>query len=155
MNVECQLRSRCGHGLGLASYMFKKRELCISPLFLSISMLVMAACLPCSGFPASILRVNASAIGINNGTSWADAYVDLQAALAVAKAGDEIWVAAGTYKPTNGIDRGKSFVLVAGTRLYSGFAGTTETTHSQRDGKAHETILSGDIGVQGEISDNS
>ena len=118
---------------------------------LVICVVVLAAGLPCPGFAASILRVKAGAAGANNGASWANAFVDLQAALAAAKSGDEIWVAAGIYKPTYGTDRAKSFVLVAGAGLYGGFAGTeSETTREQRDWKTHETILSGDIGEPGD-----
>ena len=105
---------------------------------------------------ASILRVKAGAMGANNGSSWSNAYTDLQAALAVAKSGDEIWVAAGTYKPTYGNDRNQSFVMPDGVALYGGFAGIeTETNRQQRDWKTHVTILSGDIGAQRDISDNS
>ena len=43
----------------------------------------------------NIIYVNAGAAGGNNGTSWTDAYTDLQSALARASAGDEIWVAKG------------------------------------------------------------
>ena len=135
MNGKSQLRSRCGHGLGLAEYTFKKWEILRSPRFLAISMLVMIACLPCPSFAANILRVKADAKGANNGSSWTNAYTDLQAALAKAKAGDEIWVAAGTYKPTNGTDRTKSFVMTAGVAIYGGFAGIIETTRTQRNWK--------------------
>ncbi|MCQ3947989.1 MAG: hypothetical protein DPW21_15050, partial [Anaerolineae bacterium] len=97
--------------------------------------------------------VDINANGLNNGSSWDDAYSDLQSALADS-ACTEIWVAAGTYKPTSGGDRGISFNLKSGVELYGGFAGT-ETQRSERDVDANETILSGDIGTQGDKNDNS
>lgn len=102
----------------------------------------------------AVVRVKVGATGVGNGHSWVDAYTDLQPALAVAKAGDEIWVAAGTYKPTAGTDRAKSFVMVAGVGLYGGFAGT-ETAREERDWQAHATILSGEIGAVGDQTDNT
>ena len=94
------------------------------------------------------------ATGTHTGTSWTNAFADLQSALAAASSGDEIWVAAGTYKPTTGTDRTISFALKNGVGIYGGFAGG-ETLRSQRNPIANITILSGDIGVVGDSSDNS
>lgn len=98
--------------------------------------------------------VKASATGTNNGTSWANAYTSLQSALTIAAANDEIWVAAGTYKPTTGTDRAISFVMKNDLAIYGGFAGT-ETLLSERNYTTNVTILSGDIGTVNDNSDNS
>lgn len=92
--------------------------------------------------------------GMQTGATWGDAFTDLQAALAVAHSGDAIWVAGGTYKPTLGADRTVSFRLVDGVQLFGGFSGT-ETALSQRDFETNKTILSGDIGIPGELTDNA
>ena len=102
----------------------------------------------------AIIYVNANATGANDGTSWENAYTDLQDAIAVSEATDQIWTAAGTYQPTAGTNRTISFVLPEGVRLYGGFAGV-ETSLEQRDVEANVTELSGDIGTLDDNTDNS
>lgn len=89
-----------------------------------------------------------------NGSSWQYAFDDLQEAIAIAEPGDSIWVAEGTYFPTPYNNRAFSFYLNPGVKIFGGFEGT-ETALSQRDWESHETILSGDIGVPGDSTDNS
>jgi len=93
---------------------------------------------------AEVRHVDASASGAADGSSWQDAFPGLQAALAVAQPGDEIWVAAGVYTPSAS-DATASFVMRDGVALYGGFDGT-ETALALRDWVANETHLSGDIG---------
>lgn len=86
-------------------------------------------------------------------SSWGNA-CDLQSALSSAVAGDEIWVAEGTYYPTDGTDRTVSFELKNGVAVYGGFIGT-ETALDQRNWVEHPTILSGNVGDVDDASDNS
>jgi hypothetical protein len=99
------------------------------------------------------IYVNFSAEGSNDGTSWSNAFTDLQDALAAAVSGDQIWVAAGTYKPTTS-DRSIFFRLASGVKIYGGFAGD-ETQLNERQLDPSLTVLSGDIGTIGDDTDNS
>ena len=112
-----------------------------------------------AGISGGIVYVNASASGSNNGSSWANAFTDLQSALSLARANpscvSQIWVAKGTYRPTSGTDRTISFSMVNGVAIYGGFNGTTETQLSQRNWATNVTTLSGDIGTAGNDLDNS
>ena len=100
------------------------------------------------------IYVNDNATGENDGSSWANAYTDLQDAIAASEATDQIWVAAGTYQPTANTNRQLSFVLPEGVELYGGFAGT-ETAIEQRDVAVNISELTGDIGTAGDNTDNS
>jgi hypothetical protein len=76
----------------------------------------------------------------NPGASWAQAKATIGAAWAAAGAGDEVWVAAGTYpERLHNPVVGGAAVDVA---LYGGFAGT-ETAREQRDPQAHPTVIDG------------
>ncbi|MGA9531840.1 MAG: choice-of-anchor Q domain-containing protein [Anaerolineales bacterium] len=98
---------------------------------------------------AGTIYVDVDATGGDTGASWADAYPNLQDALAAATSGDQIWVAEGVYYPdvgggTTPDDRTATFYLVDGVEIYGGFDGT-ETSVAQRDWTTQITVLSGDI----------
>jgi len=100
-----------------------------------------------------IIYVDDDAVGANNGTSWADAYVYLQDALADANSAEkpvEILVAQGIYKPDQGAnqtagDRTATFQLINGVTLKGGYAGVRTPDPNARDINTYETILSGDL----------
>ena len=92
------------------------------------------------------VRATATA-GANNGSSWDDAYLSLQDALANAATGAVIHVAAGTYFPApDSTDRTLSFELINGVQILGGYpADSTGTTLADRDPQANPTVLSGDL----------
>jgi hypothetical protein len=107
---------------------------------------------------AATMHVKADATGANDGSSWANAFTSLQPAIASAQHGDEVWVAAGTYRPTSWPNGGSGvrlmhFSLRTGVAVLGGFAGT-ETEAGGRNPAANPTLLCGDIGVAGDASDN-
>ena len=76
--------------------------------------------------------------GNKNGTSWANAYADVQTAIdsAYNAGGGEVWIAKGTYK------HGSAMTMKNNVHIYGGFAGT-ETSKEERV-EGNNTILDGE-----------
>ncbi|MBR4597088.1 MAG: right-handed parallel beta-helix repeat-containing protein, partial [Opitutales bacterium] len=95
----------------------------------------------------------------NNGLSWATAKRTIQAAMNLAESSDSIWVAEGTYYPTdnasNNTDKTLSFTTKNGVKMYGGFPKTGTPAMSNRDPSKYATILSGNIGDVNSSTDNS
>ncbi|MGD2111122.1 MAG: choice-of-anchor Q domain-containing protein [Phycisphaerae bacterium] len=92
--------------------------------------ITLSACLPVT---ADVIYIDAAAKGANTGITWANAHPTLAGAIASAQAGDELWVAAGTYGPIE---------LKSGVRVYGGFAGT-ETAAASADPETNKTYIDG------------
>ena len=92
--------------------------------------------------------------GMGDGASWQTAAGDLQMILAQCQAGDEVWVAAGTYLPSYTGDRNASFFIPDGVQVFGGFAGF-ERTAEERNPQVNMTMLSGNIGSPASAEDNS
>ncbi|WP_341228626.1 3-coathanger stack domain-containing protein [uncultured Arcticibacterium sp.] len=115
---------------------------CILPL-------IIIFCLVQTSVFATTRYVKPTASGAGDGSSWANASADLQAMINASASGDEVWVAAGVYKPladgsgnTSPTDsRNKLFYMRDGVKLYGGYSGAGTT----RDFSTYKTILSGDI----------
>ncbi len=96
--------------------------------------------------------VKADAAGTGDGSSWANAFTDLQAAIN-ASGGVPIWVAAGTWHPAPpGGNQTATFAIDSNVPLYGGFSGT-ESSLSERDIAANPTVLSGDLGDDDVLDD--
>ncbi|TQE98899.1 MAG: T9SS type A sorting domain-containing protein, partial [Spiribacter salinus] len=118
----------------------------------------------------SILYVDAAASGTGTGSSWDDAFPNLQDGLNAASGLDVIVIAAGTYTPSERLeaddDRTATFEVTGekdGLQIYGGWSGSesfsdvsdVENALDSRDRSANETILSGDIGTEDDTSDNA
>ncbi|MEO1514150.1 MAG: choice-of-anchor Q domain-containing protein [Bacteroidota bacterium] len=124
-----------------------------SRLFLSFAFFFTTICV----LSATVVYVDITATGSDNGRSWTNAYTDLQDALDKARntpSVTEIWVATGTYLPSQNGDRAASFELVPGVAIYGGFKGT-ESLRSEREPQANQVVLSGNIGDATTDADNS
>jgi len=113
----------------------------------------------CGVVASSVWYVNANNTSPAGGTSWSTAFLDLQDALDVASSGNQIWVAQGTYYPsdTGGSNdtREAAYRLIAGVEIYGGFAGN-ETDVDQRQPTVNQVYLSGDLnGDDNGSGDNS
>jgi hypothetical protein len=114
----------------------------------------MLSCLSAAQAQAqNVIYVDSGASG-GDGSSWTEAFIDLQDALVSATAGSEVWVAAGIYYPSNDQNRETSFHMVEGVAMYGGFSGD-EKSLEQRDWEENRTVLSGNIGARDDKTDNS
>lgn len=117
--------------------------------------LILSVFIPQIIFSQNIRYVNQNVSGgLQNGTSWENAYIDLQEALQIAQPNDQIWVAEGIYYPTATLDRTISFELKRGVKLLGGFHGT-EHQAGERNPEIYQSRLSGNIGNLASSSDNS
>jgi hypothetical protein len=101
---------------------------------------------------AQIIYVDKDASGNNDGTSWTDAFTDLQDAINDATASDEIWIAQGTYNPDSEGDSFKITGGIDGVKVYGGFE--SGDAFGDRDPTANKTILSGDLSGDDTDPDN-
>ena len=110
----------------------------------------------CHCSPMDKIYVNKLNPGTNNGSSWQHAFYSLPFALdhAALCNKETIWIAQGTYFPTTGNNRYISFRPPQDVSIFGGFIGN-EMNLNTRNWVVNQTILSGDIGIQNSIVDNS
>jgi predicted outer membrane repeat protein len=121
-------------------------------LVLSLLLLIVCGKNTASGI---VIYVDEHANGLNNGSSWQNAFNDLQYALMLSLDGDEIHVAHGVYTPYRGViqnsdgsdtrSRSAAFRIFNDIILLGGFAGIRGTIPDERNFEKYKTILSGDL----------
>lgn len=93
----------------------------------------------------------------NDGSSWGKAFATLTKALEMARSGDKIWVAAGTYTGTikgnqNNVDDAKNihkqpyaYEMKEGVNVYGGFPDSGTPGEDDRDPNTYKTYLQAQI----------
>ena len=111
--------------------------------------LLIAFLCPAITFSQQQIYVNASATGANDGTSWMNAYTDLNRALRKAINAD-IFLAEGVYIPTNDKNgklpadrRNATFLINCGVRLKGGYRVVNGFRVSWS--LKYKTVISGDV----------
>ena len=105
----------------------------------------------------SIVYVDINSTGLNNGNSWENAFTHLESAVSQASICDtikEIWVKEGTYAANLIENRDKGFILPEGITLRGGFPAIGSPDITSYDPIVNRVILSGDIGILNNSSDN-
>lgn len=127
------------------------RAICVAFVFSSIGP---------SALGQTIFFVDRTATGAADGTTWSNAFTDVQSALnaaALAAGSKEIRVAKGTYRPdTTGLidPRTATFALQADLQVLGGYPGHAAADPDLRDVLGNPTLLSGDIGTPGLDTDD-
>jgi hypothetical protein len=113
-------------------------------------------CFPIPTYNPRRIYVRASADSSSaDGSTWQKAYPDLARVLStIARRGDTIWVAKGTYYPTKNRDRNISFQIPSGVVLLGSFNGD-ESSPARRSLLLTSSNLSGDIGEANKEEDNT
>lgn len=114
----------------------------------------------------SVVYVAADAPAGGDGNTWATAFNNLNEGIEAAGIGimqRDVWIKEGIYRPDRIANpnstptpnnRENTFYIRYTLKIYGGFAGN-ETSISQRNIGLHPTILSGDLGVLNNNSDNA
>ena len=97
------------------------------------------------GVVPGIIYIDTNATGNNDGSSWSDAYSDLNLALAGLRGSEELWLTGGTYSldPSSSATNSRFTIAADDVSIYGGFAGG-ELTRGARDTALNETIITGD-----------
>jgi hypothetical protein len=93
--------------------------------------------------PLRTVYVKKSATGANDGSSWTNAFTDLQKALLYCA--DTIKVAADTYYPSAEQNPNKAFNLENKTILLGGYPSTGNPSNAERNPNIYVTSLSGNL----------
>ncbi|HEX8334079.1 MAG TPA: right-handed parallel beta-helix repeat-containing protein, partial [Segetibacter sp.] len=144
-----------GHSAANATDIFKWKKPLLICIFLGLNLFVYTKA------SSQIVYIDSAAVGLNNGTSWKDAFRSLDSVCIIP---DSLWrydsvlIAKGTYKPaikprkSVSTDlRDVTFHLPSFTSIYGGYP----TGGGLRDAKNNRVILSGDIGATGNDADNA
>lgn len=81
--------------------------------------------------------------GANDGTSWEDAYTDIEAAIAASSSGDALWVKTGTYYPESTLS------IPEGVSVYGGFDFWLTGTNGSTGDRPWNTYIDGGGTIQG------
>jgi hypothetical protein len=105
-----------------------------------ISTVICVLAIGCATYGADVYVNAAATAGANNGTSWANAYLDLQSAM--PGTGNIIHVAEGVYKP--GTTHLNNYAPGSNVTLLGGYSKTNPGLMA-RDPKTFRTILNADV----------
>ncbi len=104
-----------------------------------------------TGALANVVFVKTDGSDLSDGSTWQLAKRTIQAGINKAKAGEEVWVAAGAY--------GENITLKDGVAVYGGFSGS-ENARDERRFATNRTIIDGGgagnaVRVSNDIKDNT